>query len=251
MSPQAGRGSAVFGRRSQSHPWGSSGFIYCNPSSTRTPRLDRLFPQSQLQKGLDTRTSFPSFSQGEGKVYSCLFGSGSFWAQQELLCPKPPQQGILLAAPTQEQLPKGSWEQKNALSAVIFLQKSNGISGKAASPLQVWGEEPPKEGSWLRDICHQIASWHSNFKTSCCGTNSLGNVSLDDYSRFPKSYTVPLCAMMAQEMFNCLDFHAHRSFMDQIKHKWFHFGLNQVLLNKKQLSQADPEQLQPGCSSAP
>lgn len=105
--------------------------------------------------------------------------------------------------------------------------------------------------SWLRDICHQIFSRHSNFKSSCCGTNSSGNASLDNYSRFPESCMVPLCAMMAQKMLNFLDLHTHRRFTDQIKHKWFYFGLNQVLFNKKQLSQADPQQLQPGCSSAP
>lgn len=52
--------------------------IYCSSSSTMAPRLDRLFPQCRLQKGLDTTTSFPSLSWGEGKVYGRLFWLRSF-----------------------------------------------------------------------------------------------------------------------------------------------------------------------------
>lgn len=132
------------------------------------------------------------------------------------------------------------------MPSVMSLLKSRGVSGRAAW-LQVCGQEPPREGWWLRDIWHQIFPWHSNSKTSCCGINSLGNASLDEFPSFQS----PAQPHWAQKMLNSLDFHTHRSFMDQIKHKWFYFGLNQVLLNKNQLSQADPEQLQPGCSSAP
>lgn len=83
--------------------------IYFNSSSTTSPRLKRLFPQCQLQKGLDTTSSFPSLSGEREKFTAVCFGSRAFLVQWELLCSKIPWQG---AGCTQEQLTKGTWKHK-------------------------------------------------------------------------------------------------------------------------------------------
>lgn len=98
-------------RRPQPHLWGPSGFTAI-PQAQQVPDwADFSHRVSSKRVWTQEPPSLGSLRERE-KFTAVCFGSGTFWVQQELLCPKTPQQGILLAAPTQEQLPKGRWEQK-------------------------------------------------------------------------------------------------------------------------------------------
>lgn len=135
-------------RRSKSHLRGPAGFI-------AVPQVQWLpdwtdFSHSVSSKRVWIKQPPSPRSHGEKEKFTAVcFGSGVLSVQRELLCPKIPRQG----ARCTRQSPRSSSQRAagniNALSASDFPAKIQRESLGKATTLQVCGEEPPNEASWL------------------------------------------------------------------------------------------------------